>query len=354
MANSLLYGFHQLKDIAGLRSVEVAPQSLTQAILLSADQYNAEVNTMINLFCDRTTAFRRRFKASGEGRLQAGDQNSRALPVKGSTYDTDLPLQKGDWAFGANAVTRAKRTVQDDNDDLARAFKADRNWIRDHILAALFYNGAGWSSTDDENGTLTVKGLANSDTVTYGRVGGAAATDTHYLAQAAAIADATNPFGTIRSELMEHPENAGSTIVSFVPSSNRAAVEALAVFRAPDDPRVSEASSLSVLTADLGVSIPGEIFGYVNGQYVAEWAALPSDYVISLAVGAQPPLAMREDTVAENQGFRPRGQRDDYPYFETQLWRMAGFGANNRVGAVVQRVGNGSYAIPTSFGSPMH
>jgi hypothetical protein len=82
-------------------------------------------------------------------------------------------------------------------------------------------------------------------------------------------------------------------------------------------------------------------------------AALPANYIVSVAVGGIAPLAMRQDPEPELQGFRLGGQIDHYPYFEQQWFRRAGFGSWNRVGACITRVGNGSYAIPTGYGSPM-
>jgi hypothetical protein len=63
---------------------------------------------------------------------------------------------------------------------------------------------------------------------------------------------------------------------------------------------------------------------------------------------------MREHVEAGLRGFNARYQTmEDGSWFTTQYVRAAGFGAWNRVGAVVQRVGNGTYAIPTNFTSPM-
>jgi len=62
---------------------------------------------------------------------------------------------------------------------------------------------------------------------------------------------------------------------------------------------------------------------------------------------------MREEPEAELQGFQQVARRDDHPFYESQWLRIAGFGGYNRVGAVVRRIGNGSYAVPTNYGCPM-
>jgi hypothetical protein len=354
MANSMLYGFYQLKDYANQRAIEMAPATLRDAIILSTEQYNAEIRTLLNLFAEPTNAYKLRFDAATNNRLQPMDQFGRALPVKGSRYDVAYPIQMGGTAWGTNFVTRAKRTVADMAKDTANMFTGDRNWVADHVLAALFYNGSGWTFTDEQYGALTIIGLANGDGTLYARVGGVPATDNHYLAQAGGIVDATNPFAGIFIELMEHPENAGAQVVSFVNGTDRGSVEALATFRPMDDPNVREADTLSVVTGNLGANIPGAgVFGRVSNQWVAQWDRVPATYILSVAVGGIPPLAIREDPEAELQGFRSRGERDDYPFFESQWFRRCGLGAWNRVGAVVTRTGNGAYAIPTNFGSPM-
>jgi hypothetical protein len=194
MANALLYGFYQLKDVANQRAIQVRSDILRTAIIASVAEHNQVVNNLIGLFAQPTTDYKIRFRSPTNGRLQAGDENSRALPFKGNTYDVAFPIQKGDGAWGSNYITRQKMTVQNVNDAVSDVLTADVNWVRDHILAGLFYNGAGWTSPDPEFGDLTILGLANGDTTSYVKMGGPPAADTHYYAQAAAIADATNPY----------------------------------------------------------------------------------------------------------------------------------------------------------------
>jgi hypothetical protein len=164
MANSILYGVYQLKDYQNQRAIDVAPDDLRRATIMSAAAYNEQVQTLINLFARPTTSYKVRFGAAANARLQPGDQNARALAVKRSTYDVALPLQMGTHAWGVNYVTRYKRTVADDAKDTNLAFQADQNWMADHILGGLFYNGAGWTFTDEQYGALTINGLANGDT----------------------------------------------------------------------------------------------------------------------------------------------------------------------------------------------
>jgi uncharacterized membrane protein len=84
----------------------------------------------------------------------------------------------------------------------------------------------------------------------------AGATDTAFGAQAAGIADATNPYPTIYSELMEHPENGGE-VISFIPTNLVATTEALATYRVVGDPNVQLGANTAQLVGTLNTPIPG-------------------------------------------------------------------------------------------------
>lgn len=359
MANALLYGFLQLKDLAARRVTEVGVKVVNDAIDATVAEHNRQIQATLSLFAERTTEFKEKFTSSVAARLQPLDQNGRARPIKPfASYGTAYPLQEGGSAWGANYRTGQKLTVQEANDITATLISADVRWLRDHILAALFTN-ANWTFNDDDHDALTIKGPANGDSDIYQIFAGAdtGATDTHFLAQAAAIADATNPFPTIYTELTEHPENQGDVLV-FVPTANKAAVQGLATFYPVRDPNISQGGNTAELTGSLGnvalPSGPASLLGYdSSGAWIAEWKTLPTDYLIGITLGGARPLKMREEAEASLQGFKKVAERNDHPFTESQYLRIAGFGAYNRVGVVVQRVGNGAYAIPTNYTSPM-
>jgi hypothetical protein len=62
---------------------------------------------------------------------------------------------------------------------------------------------------------------------------------------------------------------------------------------------------------------------------------------------------MREYDAPELQGFFPEDHSPDGNIQEMRMIRYAGYGALNRVAAVVQRIGNGSYAIPSGYTNPL-
>jgi len=64
---------------------------------------------------------------------------------------------------------------------------------------------------------------------------------------------------------------------------------------------------------------------------------------------------MRQHPEPELQGFSRQADRNDYPWYEQQWARRAGFGAYNRVGALAYFVaaGDTTYDVPTGYSNPM-
>lgn len=355
MANQVLYGYHGLEDIFGQRITDAMVPQINNANQLSVDEHNRQLDALYGLFIRRTTDYKVRYQSATNARLQPLNENGRARPVQISGYyETAFPLQEAGIAWGANYRTRAKMTVEEANNITATMLAADIRWVRDHILAALYAN-ATWTFDDPQHGDLTIQPLANGDTVTYNIVSGtdAGATDTHQLATADAIADATDPFDDIYAELTEHPENTGE-VVALIPTNLKSAVMGLAGYYPANDPNIQLGGNTAQLTGRLGVEVPGTVIGYHDaGVWLVEWQHMPSNYIIATTTGGERPIAMREEPEAELQGFRQVATREDHPFWESQWLRIAGFGAWNRVGAVVMRIGNGTYAVPTNYGSPM-
>lgn len=351
MAGALLYGFHQLKDIVGDR-VEDRLEVVNDAIADAVAEHNRQLEALLGLFVERTTDPSARFTQYASTRSQPLDQNGRALPIKpAGHYDVAWPIQASGNAWGVNHVSRELMTVQDANDITRTMLDGDIQWVWDHVLASLFAN-ASWNFPDEQYGTLAVSVLANNDTVTYARKNGAAATDQHFLATNSAIADANNPFPTIYNEITEHPENSGD-VITLVPTNLMSSIEGLADYHEAPDPNIELGVGNDRLTGSLSATVPGVVRGYVNRQWIVEVGSLVNDYTITVTTDGRRALRMREYPVASLQGFKQVGQRDDHPFYESQYARWAGFGAWNRVGAVVHRFGNSSYATPTNFASPM-
>ena len=171
-------------------------------------------------------------------------------------------------------------------------------------------------------------------------------------AQANAIDNSNDPFPAIHADLNEHPENGGA-VLALVPTNLRQSTEALTGFYPIGDSNIRLGANQSELVGRLNVAVPGEMYGYHDsGVWLSEWQGLPDSYIISTTTDGDRALAMREEPEAELRGFNRVAERNDYPFFESQYRREAGFGAQNRVNAFVQRVGNAAYAVPTNYASP--
>lgn len=347
------FGFVGYEDLADERVIDGNVRLVNEAIAASVAEHNRQVNAALTELVRRTTDYTVRVRLGSGGTLQPLDEWGNPLPVKDAGfYDVAFPIQGGGTAWGDNRVSRAMMTVADADRYTMGMLRRDADWMRRHIAAALFDNTT-WSFVDEEKGTLTVQPLANNDTVTFPRNNGTLATDNHYYAQAAAIADASNPFPAWRTELSEHPGNDGP-LVAYIPTNLRSAVQGLATFEDVSDPNIDPGVNARRLVGRIDRGMGDEVLGYVDGVWVVEWSFLPDNYGFVVARNADTPaLAMREYPAAELQGlfienFSPDGNLREYRYI-----RYAGFGVYNRTAALAFRIGNANYAIPTGFTTPL-
>lgn len=352
MANILGYGFRDLRDQADSQITEQLIPVINTAIEETVAFHNEEMNRVLDFFVKRTTDHALRYRTPADAKLQPLDEHGRARKIRvGAQYDVGFPLQSAGLAEGATDTTRKLETVQDVSDITVTMTMADKNWMLDHVLATLFKD-ADWTFEDDRFGALVVKPLANGDAVTYLGRNGLAATADHSTGQAAAIADVTNPFPGIYTRLTR-PMGSTGRVISFVASNLVASIQGLSSFFEPPDPDIRAAANTEELIATGPTGVPGEVIGKANRVWIVDWSRLPDNYIVSIIEGGERPVAMREFEVASLQGFRRAGERNDYPYFETQFKRDAGFGIWNRVGADVMEIGDASYDVPTGYEVPM-
>jgi hypothetical protein len=359
MANTLAYGFIGLEHLAQERVNTIGVRRVWEAIQLTLDEYNRQIDGMMSAFVQRTTVAKERIMLPGSGTMQPLDEWGNPQPVREEGhYDVGYPIQGAGHAWGTNRVTRALITVEEVNRQMVEALRRDADWLRRHILAALFTH-TSWTYDDKIGpggnaglGDVTIQPLANGDTVPYLRVGGTSATDSHYLAQAGAIADAANPFPVIYEELMEHLTNDGEVVV-YVPRNLTVAIEALTAFVPVGDPAITYGANVDLLRASIGRGFGDLVLGRVNKCWVIEWRALPDNYLLALAEGAGPVVKMREYPAPELQGLFAEDNSPDGNLEEIRSIRYCGFGVANRVAAVVYRIGNSSYAIPSGYTAPL-
>lgn len=355
--NTLAYGFASLSQMLGERVTTQNTGLVRDAIAASAAEYSRMIGEAVSALADRTTLAKERYQLPGSGTLQPIDEFGIPLPVRpAGYYDVAYPIFGGGTAFGRNRVTSALETVADMNRDQVLAEQQDADWMVRHMLAALFDNVA-WTYSDPLLGNLTVQPLAiTSDGVQYVATGGVAATAQHYLAQTAAIADATNPYTTGYNLLSKYPSNVGRDIVAFIPTNLVATTEALTEFVEVLDPDIRVGANTAVLQASgEGLKAMGDMVrGKVSKVWVVEWKRLPDNNIL-FVVDGRPPLAMRQYDAAQLQGFFPEFHSPDGARIERRYLRYAGFGVRDRVAAAIIQVSGSdtTYDIPTGYDAPL-
>lgn len=364
--NGMVYGFTELKDLYAQRVVTINVRTLQTAISDALQFSSQQINAMLSELVTVTTDHQIRYQLPGGGTLQPLDEKGNPLPVvPGSVYDVAFPIQRAGTAWGNDRVSRAKMTVEDVARYTMDAMLKDKDWMLRHMLAALFTNTT-FTYTDPAYGALTVQPLANSDAVTYVRTDGTMATNTHYLAQAAAIDDTHDPYSGIYTELAHHPGNQGP-FVAYIPTNLVATTQALAAFDEIKFSNVTYSTTNPVMTEPVqnytenwyalnanNVGLGTRLLGTVDGMLIVEWSRLPNNYILAHARSANDVLGMRQEPEAELQGFFPEYFSPDGNLQETRGLRMAGFGVMNRIGAVIDYVGvSGTYAIPTGYTAPL-
>lgn len=364
------YGVWLERDLAlDALAANVDREALLDAQTVTLQQHNEDISRLIGIFATPITTNQRSIKtAATGGRSQPLGEHGRPLPRKGGGYYiTGHPLNKSGTAEAFTFWASEQMTVQDYADSFSTMLGDDAVWVRDQMLAGLFYNGAGYTFVDEAAGeSVTVFGLANGDSVTFDKATGNA-TDDHYSAQAAAIDDSNNPLDALYTEINEHQANAGR-VVAFISSGLEATVSLVTGFAPLNTqiinvvPAASASQEDPLFAPSLNLPLPSTMrhIGTYKNMPVVVWNNIPpgpssTNYIIPVAVDAdRKPLAFRQYPQAGLQGLINVGEpMARFPYQQTNYVRAAGFGGLNRVGAAVARIGNASYAAPTGYSVPL-
>lgn len=362
MPNVNDYGVWGLAHVNAQRVSTLGVQRVWSEVQTVAQEYNRVTDALLSQWVFRTTTALEQIELAGTGTLQPIDEYGNPLPVRPSgSYQVGYPIQGGATAWGDNRVSRALMTARDVERSTFDALRRDKDWMIRHILSAIFTN-TSWTYKDEVpegdsagKGNITIQPFANGDSVVFTRKGFTApATDNHYLAQAAGIADATNPYPIGRRELIEHPSNGNGTVTAYIATDLVASTKALADFVPVGRSGVRYGSDVTLYEgsefADAGVG--DYVLGEVSSVRIVEWTNLPDGYMI-FKMDNVAPIAMREYPAAELQGFFPEMHSPDGNRMEMRWIRYAGFGVRERVATVVYRIGNGSYAIPSGLSAPL-
>jgi len=359
MPNQVVYGFHALHDRFGQSATAAGVEVVNDAITQAMAEHNRQLGLLTDLFVQRGMTGQQVFRTPQVTRNQPLDEYGRPIPIRGAArYTVGYPLIQSGNALGYTWQASLALTVGQINDVINTIQVGDMRWVFDHILAA-FFAASSYSHFDAEAaGDLTVLPLANGDAQTYQMFAGTDnnGTDNHLLAQLNAIgAGADNPFPTIYSELMEHPENGNGQVIAFVPTNLKASIMALATFNPLPNGNIRLGANSDELVGRLGVATPGTLLGMEDsGVWIVEWPRLPSGYMMCLNTGGPAPIGERSSDLPELQGgLIELPRNEDFPWYQRQWMRANGYGAYNRVGGLVYRIGNASYAVPTNYASPM-
>lgn len=353
------FGFVDIEYLFDRPVADVGYTIVRDAMNRTLDYYNQRADNMLSSLAVQTTVAQERYTMPGGGTLQDLDEDGNPLPTLAyQGFDVAYPVRGAGDAMGTNRLSRALMTVEDANDRTRDAQIKDKNFLINHMLAALLtkdsytwldrtrlgYTGAG---------SLTIQPLANNDSTTYIlNQGGSVGTENHYLAQAAAIADAANPFPTIYNDLKEHQDLGDPVVDVYVPDNLTTAIQALGNFIEVVDPQVQVGANNNTLRATIDKGFGDVALGRVDRCNIILWSKLPSNYMLAVVRG-NPPLAMRQYPVAGFQGLFTEDHNVDGNHYETRFLRFAGFGVRNRVSALAYMIGAGTYANPASFTAPL-
>jgi hypothetical protein len=320
---------------------------------------DAEMMNAYGVFiAEETELYGERYKLPGGGRMQQrGTKAANAAINAYAGWDVQYPLFDYEEPVAEDDVTVAYMTVRDVQLALESVRIRSINAMRYDLLRRLM-NNANFSFVDRQNGTLTVRPLANGDSVVYPPVIGSEseATEDHYLETgyvASGITDTNNPYTTARTELEEHfgtPSGFGN-IVCFINSAQVRLTEALADYDQIDDSHKIFGANRDRVTSDFP-AVPGRIIGRTNGVWVAEWNWVPANYIVGINLDAPPPMKLRRDPASTGlpRGLHLSGETDKHPLYARHYRNRYGVGVGNRLNGVVLELGNGgTYTIPTAY-----
>lgn len=339
---------------------QVGQRQTFEAITEFINRHNAAVQRVIGTLVEGTTTdIETFFETPGGGMMQEGNEYSRPGAIKTfGRYNVGYPLRDARDQIAADDITLAYMTLRQVNRSVETIFTRHLNWIRFHILRALFNNVNDTDYYEEAYGrTVTIRRLANQDGTIYAPVINAddGAEDDHYLISgytSANISNTNNPFITLRDEIKEH-FGEGVNIVVFINPAQSAVVKLLADFVEYGDPMLRQPNDTTVIVGQAPAGVPGTIIGRISNVWVSEWVHVPADYMLAVDVAQPGPLTKRVDIPTDIQG---RGvlalvaRQVEWPLQEA-FWRdRHGYGVSNRLSAaVMQLAAAGPYAIPAAY-----
>lgn len=352
-----IWGILQLPD-ANVPVTQVGQTLTYEAINQLAERHNARVQAIIRtLVGDTITYVESYFETPGGGMMQEADRLTRPAAIKRvGRYNIGFPIRDARDQIAGDDITLAYMTLAQAQANVSTVFVRHLNWVRHHILRALF-NNVNESFWDETLGrAVTVRRLANEDGTIYapGLNAETGVDDNHYLVSgyaAASISNTNNPFPVLRDEITEH-EGEGNIVVWINPAQS-ALVKALADFVPYADPMLRQPLDTTVISGSAPMGIPGTVIGRISNVWVAEWTSVPAAYMVAIDLNQPPPLQKRVDVPTDIRG-RGRleliARQEEFPLQES-FWRdRHGYGVANRTAAAVMELTvDATYDIPAAY-----
>lgn len=347
--STLVYGLHDMEEYADRSVASVGYQEVTAGVQEWLRAYTDVTNRFLAATMETNSAWNTspiaRTRLPYVVDYQLVDEDGKADPVtQYLTYEIGLPLYRRELADGYSWERSLIRTVQDVSDFLNQVQQADSRFFRAMAKQALLYKTAWTFNSNEEDvnvpATIPVLPLANGDTQTYPKKNGTLSVANHYIAQAAAIADATDPFPVIAALHKGYATSLRPDLVSFVPTNVVAEVRGLTDMYLVEPTRFVTPAQAS---ATLSEAIQGDLyFGdevigeHSSGVVVVEWSDLPDDYIITMDFSpGKRPLGLRQKAEPELQGLLASGELFGHYGNErvNRVRRIAGIGVVNRTAA---------------------
>lgn len=358
MAN--IFGALGVNDHDYVFNSTAGQQAIYDEIVAYVARIQSDMRGQMRLFVSQQTEnYKERYKLPGGGRLQKTGRGEVPGHVKlAGSWDVAYKLEDFAAGIAMDDVSQAYTTAEELTNYINTVVTQNIHTERFEILYHLF-NNTQKTFIDPDWGSLNVEPLANGDTVVYPPVLGSenGETEDHYLESgylASAISDTNNPYITIRDELEEHygTGTGGEQIVSLINSAQAPLTQDLTNFVEVTDIAVMPGDQTATLRGLPPVPGTARILGRTDGVWVAQWAWIPSGYILATHIEMDAPLKRRVDPDFTGIARGLTLVRQDVEYAMNRMyWRNRfGYGVGNRLNGVAMELANGgTYTIPTAY-----
>lgn len=333
---------------------EIVETDTTSAVNEMLAAYQKSRNEAFALLvAEQTTARQERVKTAGIIRGQRLNRDGRPLEERaGAQYEVAYEWHRFGQALGWDREAYAYMTVADLERNVIGITAGN---LEDHKVEAfraiLVRENHQYA---DEEGTITIRKLANNDGTLYALPTGATAQADHYIVAgfiASAISATNNPFALLRAKLRIFSQTA--RVVALVNELQLPDIQnGLTAFTDVPVAGLSTGLGQQVATPFGDAAVPGTFAGVdgATGVHVYTTNHVPDDYMIGQVIGAPAPLKRRVPKPVSLQGFSLEAEETHDPFYKRHYRDRFGYATANRLGmAVLQLKASGSYDTPADY-----